>query len=572
MKKRALFVLCFVLLITSCSKLFIKKSTAPVTEQDSSGRYDYFLTEAIRQKYIGSMDESLDLLKEYIKVDPGKSIAYYEMSQIVSYKGDLIKAKSLAAQAANLEKDNSWLQVYCGGLFANTGNIDSAIYYFEKALILEPQSADIKLMLGGVYLQAGEIQKAERVLKELKSTGLIEENQMYNIVNSLIAAGHLNEAEQWATDLVKENKEEVKYEAVLAEIYRQKGKDLIADSIYKNIIERDPKNGDSQMLVAGYLLEKKDYRNASEFLATIVVNDKIGEDPKIEFVKYVLSDTAYVSDQRVSLEVTLRALESEYSADEKLYTLRPEMYEMLGMNNEAINRYEEIRNLIKNTVYCDQKLMILLAQTRDFEKLFGIAKEFATNYNKSILGKVYYGLSAMELKKYDIAETEFKKAMILAGDDKNMQFNVINMQADLAYRQKMFDKAYEFLDEALMINPNDAGALNNYAYYLAENDKELKRALVMAEKAIKAEPVNGTYLDTYGWVLYKMGKNKSALKAIEKSLSLSPARDAELLEHMGFVLRSMGKCEEAVEYWNEALEADKSKEYLKTEIEKCVIK
>ncbi len=199
----------------------------------------------------------------------------------------------------------------------------------------------------------------------------------------------------------------------------------------------------------------------------------------------MLNDTVFVKSQRTSLDINLRALESEYKPEEKLYTLRPEMYEMLGMNKEAIKRYEEIRSLIGNTFYSDQKLLILLAQDKEYEKLFGIAKEFATNYNKSILGKVYYGIAAMELKKYDIAEGEFKKAMILAGDDNEMIFSVLSAQADLAYRQRKFDKAYEVLEESLNIKPEDPGTLNNYAYYLAENDTALAKAKMMSIKSNK---------------------------------------------------------------------------------------
>lgn len=572
MIKKAFYIICIVLIGTACSRMLIKQSPALDKEQDSSGRYDYFLTEALRQKFVGSMDEAVNLLEECIKIDADKATAYYELSQIKSFQGDQKKAVELAVKAASIEDANSWLLVYCGGLFANEGNIDSAIVYFEKALKSEPESADIKLMLGGVYMAAGEVQKAEHVLKELKNTGLIDENDMFNIVNSLIASGHLNEAEVWSKDLINMNSEEVKYTAVLAEINRLKGDNAAADSIYKSIIERDPENGESQMLIASYLLEKKDYLNASVFLTAIIINEKISEDRKIEFVKFVLNDTVFVKSQRTSLDINLRALESEYKPEEKLYTLRPEMYEMLGMNKDAIKRYEEIRSLIGNTFYSDQKLIILLAQDKDYEKLFGIAKEFATNYNKSILGKVYYGIAAMELKKYDIAEGEFKKAMILAGDDNEMIFSVLSAQADLAYRQRKFDKAYEVLEQSLNIKPEDPGTLNNYAYYLAENDTALTKAKMMSTKAIKAEPDNATFLDTYGWVLFKLGKNKSALKAIDRSLLLSPQRDAELLEHMGFILKAMNKCEKAIEYWNEALKADPSKEYLKTEIEKCRLK
>ncbi len=44
-------------------------------------------------------------------------------------------------------------------------------------------------------------------------------------------------------------------------------------------------------------------------------------------------------------------------------------------------------------------------------------------------------------------------------------------------------------------------ALNNYAYYLSEQGKDLHKAESMSYKTIKAEPNNGTYLDTYAWIL-----------------------------------------------------------------------
>ena len=48
--------------------------------------------------------------------------------------------------------------------------------------------------------------------------------------------------------------------------------------------------------------------------------------------------------------------------------------------------------------------------------------------------------------------------------------------------------------------------MNNYAYYLAEQNMKLKEAEEMARKVIEKEKDNTTYLDTYGWVLYKRGK------------------------------------------------------------------
>jgi len=111
--------------------------------------------------------------------------------------------------------------------------------------------------------------------------------------------------------------------------------------------------------------------------------------------------------------------------------------------------------------------------------------------------------------------------------------------------------------------------LNNYAYFLAENDRDLPKALKMSEKAITREGENATYLDTYAWVLYKSGKYREAHKVMLRIFSTSKENDPEILEHMGFILMKLSRCDEAVGYWKLALEGDGTKEYLNKEIELC---
>lgn len=568
-KSKILFALSVLVLAFGCSDNIVKNKSANVSTDSESGKYEYLFTEALRQKYLGSMADAIALLEECVKIGPMKSAAYFELSQILSFQGEQKKAIEYAVKAAEREKENTWIQVYCGGILANNGMIDSSIIYLQRALTLNPEDSELKTALGKVYLEAGDIKKAESILSDQKSKGLVEESDMINIINSLIAGGYVNEAESWSKDLIKRNDNEVRYKAILAEVYRQKNMDSKADSIYSNIIGKNPGDGESQMLVMTYVLEKKDYENAIAFLSSILINDNISREKKLNFMRYVINDTAFVKEEKNSIDVCLMIFESQYPNDEEVLALRPEMSVMLGLKSEAIDRFYEILKVAKTSFYSEQQLIILLAEEARFEELFGIVKVFATNYNTSILGKIYYAISAMELKKYDIAEEELKKALILAGNNDELKYSVISTQADLAFRQKKFSESFSYLDQALKLKPFDSGVLNNYAYYLAESNTDLGRALDMISIVIKDEPANATYLDTYGWVLYKLGKNKKALKIISNALSISPRRDPELLEHMGFVLKAMNKYDEAAKYFKESFEKDNTKEYLKTEIEEC---
>ena len=208
-------------------------------------------------------------------------------------------------------------------------------------------------------------------------------------------------------------------------------------------------------------------------------------------------------------------------------------------------------------------------QAGDFLNLEIRGEECATKFNRSYIAKLLYATAAIENKKYDIALEELRKADILAGADDDMLLQVLSLRADVYYRMKEYDKAFQTFDEALGKNKDDLTLLNNYAYYLAERELKLKEAEEMAKKVIEKEGFNSTFLDTYAWVLYKRGKYKDAERVMKTIMSNSNNNDAEFFEHYGYILKKRRNCTEAVKNWEKALELDSNKVQLKTEIENC---
>ena len=262
-------------------------------------------------------------------------------------------------------------------------------------------------------------------------------------------------------------------------------------------------------------------------------------------------------------------LEGKYPNDEEVLSLRPVMLEIAGRNDDAIERYEELLSGGNKDFFFREKLLILYTERKDYRKVFDLAEDYTRENNRSLLGKIYYAMAAMELKEYQVAEAELKKAMILAGNDNEVRVQVMSMQGDLKYRMKEFEEAYGYYEEALTLSPDDPLLLNNYAYFLAEGGHDLKKALRMAEKVMQLDGNNPTYIDTYAWVLYKLGKYKEANREMLRIFEKGEEQDPELLEHMGFVKMKLGKCNEAVAFWRKALEGDSTKSYLEDEIDKC---
>jgi Tfp pilus assembly protein PilF len=176
----------------------------------------------------------------------------------------------------------------------------------------------------------------------------------------------------------------------------------------------------------------------------------------------------------------------------------------------------------------------------------------------------------MENEHFDIALEELRKADILAGDTKDMKLQVLTLKADIYYRMRNFVEAFKAYDDALKLDDSDLTVMNNYAYYLAEQNINLKEAEKMAKVVTEKDKENITFLDTYAWVLYKRGKTKDAMKIMEKVVSSEKSEDAEYFEHYGYILKKLGKCHDAVKSWERAISLDESKTNLNKEIKNCI--
>lgn len=102
-------------------------------------------------------------------------------------------------------------------------------------------------------------------------------------------------------------------------------------------------------------------------------------------------------------------------------------------------------------------------------------------------------------------------------------------------------KAYAMYEEALKVNPDAVSILNNYAYFLCTEKKQLKKAEKMARRVIELEPDNATYLDTYGWILFLEKKAKEAKPHFKRAMIYGGKDSSVILEHYSAVLDALGE-------------------------------
>jgi tetratricopeptide (TPR) repeat protein len=80
-----------------------------------------------------------------------------------------------------------------------------------------------------------------------------------------------------------------------------------------------------------------------------------------------------------------------------------------------------------------------------------------------------------------------------------------------------YKTAVEQYRAVVAAEPDNAEALNNLAYGLAEYGGDSKEALKFAQKAKELAPNSPAYSDTLGWILYRQGLYSLAVKEIERA-------------------------------------------------------
>jgi len=567
--KNLLYIVLLILIFYGCSDKPFKGRTTSYVKENDDRKYEYYLMEALRQKYVGLLSESAKIFEKCIELDKNRAVAYYELAQIYANNGIPQKALKYARTAAEIDAGNYWYQISAASFYMQYSGRDSAIIYFKRALKNNPESIEVKRVIAGLYSEFEEREKADSLFLILDEAGALDDQMFIIMISSLMEMKQTEEAAKRTISIIERNPSDMRYRVLLAEIYNDGGMTEKSDSIYQSIIGSNPDGIEEKMLMMGNLVKRKDYYEINRLLSDIVNNDDIIKERKVNIIRDLFNDSVYINSDACEIEKNLIVLESKFRDDGEILALRPFLYESQKRNEDAIKRYEEIIKVEAANYYFKERLLILYAEENRYENLYSLSSAYATENNKSLLGKFYYAISAMELGKYDIAERELNKALILAGNDDQLRFQVLSFLSDLKYRAGNFDMAFKFLDEALTINPDDVQVLNNYAYYLAESNKDLMKALKMAEKVMATNGDNSTYVDTYAWVLYKLGRYEEAYEKMKMIFSEDDESDPELLEHMGFILKELSKCDEAVGFWRRAIKMDSLKIHLTKEIEKC---
>jgi tetratricopeptide (TPR) repeat protein len=105
--------------------------------------------------------------------------------------------------------------------------------------------------------------------------------------------------------------------------------------------------------------------------------------------------------------------------------------------------------------------------------------------------------------------------------------------ANLYVEAGMLDKAEELYRNEFTLQPENPVIMNNLAYFLIDNERNISEGLDIIMKALELRPDNYVYQDTKGWGLYKQSKYQEAFEILQQSWDLR--RQNAIYDHEAFL-------------------------------------
>lgn len=314
-----------------------------------------------------------------------------------------------------------------------------------------------------------------------------------------------------------------------------------SEQLLKRAIRLEPENYWYQRLLAVYYSMRHKTQNAISLMESMVVQFPGRTDILIELAD-LYEETGQFSKELRMLDRYGRMEDVE----DQLKSRRFLCYLLMGESDSAYYEADRPEEMIERLL-------------QSASSLAGV--EIVQQFCKTVISHepdkyepYYYSAIIYNLKNESDKAMEILDQGIAAVSGNEGLAQLYSLKGQFHHTMGMMDETFNDYDSALLYNPDEVGVLNNYAYFLSLQDRELDKALKMSARTLEKEPLNATYLDTYAWILFRMQRYEEALSLLEKALRYLDQDNPEIYEHYGDALYMCGEKEKALENWHRAVQ------------------
>ncbi len=483
--------------------------------------------------------EAEPLFLRALTLDPKSAIALLDLGRLQARKGQQAAAEQTYLRLAQLG-DKRYSHMHAVYLF-QTGKRDEAIAEFERLAKQAPEDRIARSRLIEAYLQTNRFGAAEALLgSALKKNprdveGLIQRSQIYLI------AGKLTEAQNSLTEVLHYEPNSADAHYLMSKVALARGSILSQRGELGEVLQLNPRYLRARIELAQVLAQTGAGRSGLEVLDQAPDDQKkqidfitarnwalLAAGEKDEFRKGVAMGLATSRQAELLLQdavekLSVHAFAAARNSAQEVLKQNPEDTRALSL---LVSSYKEEKGAAAATQALEQ-YAASHAQSAPIQQFLGESL-WLSGHDADARRAFTSVLSAnptndtvqLEMASLNAADGDLDAAR--KGTEKVLSANAGNttarfLLAKIEHKSGNLKKAMELYRTVLETQPNNAVALNNLAYLLADSSGRPDEALPLAQKAKELAPDDPLVEGTLGWVLYQKGLFDAALPHLKTS-------------------------------------------------------
>lgn len=537
---RNLFIL-LLLVVTSCG----------YRSEIQSEQATQLFHDGLEAYYLGDAATAQSFFERTVKADGKNAAAYYYLSTLALLQQENKQADAYLQKALTIEPTNFWYRIQEAKIASLNGNAAKAQQCYEDLWAQYPQKTMLLYDMINLYVNSKNPKRALEILDILEEKeGKTEQSVLMRF--NLMLEDNPQEAYAQLEAYTLQNPG-ARTLSIMGDYAAQRGQVDSALVAYQSALAIDP------LFMPAVFGEAEAYRMRRQFdmfferINPFLASPDIDAAMKRDYMKQLMESRGFVATFTPQVDTMFLSVRQAHPTDSTLaymytgyliQTDRSDQAKDVIMENVshyptdhgawmqalAVFYYQEDWARLED---CAQKAMDVFANDFDIQSMYGLALSQEKKVPEAIA--CFEGLLSTLPKK---------------DDDRQIQTNAL--LGDLYHQAGDNTKAFAAYEEVLRRDPENVGILNNYAYFLCLENRELEKALAMSKKTIEAEPNNATYLDTYGWILHLLDRNAEAKDVFRQAMAYGGKESAEVLNHYGDVLNALNEPLMAIVYWQQA--------------------
>lgn len=530
--------------------------SATASERDSVRAEDYYI-EGVRSFCAGDYRSAESGLSACLRLEPENDAAMYYLAMISMSRNETDRALSLLEKASAISPENTWYRLATARLYSGIGENGLAISVYESLIAEHPSKSDYYYELIDLLVRTGELDKALSTLDRIEELRGVDEltcNARYEI---LIRQNRLDDAEAVVRKM-DEDFPSARTALLLGDLNKSRYNDSTALRYYKKALTLDPDFTPAYFGVAEvYRMERNFYyyfQNIDVFLSSPDMNPEM----KASYFQEIVFPSGMVQVFKPQVDTMILCTLHAHPEDTTVLSLAGSYYIAVDSVNRGLELLKRNVELHPDVKSVHSALLGQLYYLEDWEQLIPAAAQTVENFPEDITLREVLAIAYWQYGEIEEAVKVYHRILKDIPKDHPMLINCYGSLGDLYHELGNRRQSYACYEKGLRIDDNYSPILNNYAYYLSEERRNLKKALEMSRKTILNEPENATYLDTYGWLLYLTGDYEQARKYLKDAMVYGGKENAEVLDHYAEALFALKEYNLAFLYWGNADKIDPS--------------